>query len=118
MLLSRRTPWSTPLMVVVVITCLGLGWWQVSRAESGNLPSYVYSVMWPFFAGYAVYIWHAMRRPAAYPEKEPKPTVDDEALAEYNRYLSARKSVAQRRAGPSVSSRGDGRNRGTATTAG
>jgi hypothetical protein len=44
-------------VVVVVSICLVLGWWQLDRALSGNTLSWVYTVEWPFFAGYAVYMW-------------------------------------------------------------
>ena len=43
--------------LVVVPGCLALGWWQVTRALDGNSLSWVYSVEWPFFAAYAVYMW-------------------------------------------------------------
>ncbi len=43
--------------VVVVSICLVLGWWQLDRALSGNTLSWVYTVEWPFFAGYAIYMW-------------------------------------------------------------
>jgi hypothetical protein len=42
---------------VVVPGCLALTWWQVERALSGNTLSWVYSFEWPFFAGYALYMW-------------------------------------------------------------
>ena len=43
--------------LVVVPGCLALGWWQVTRALDGNTLSWVYSVEWPFFAAYALYMW-------------------------------------------------------------
>ena len=43
--------------LVVVPGCIALAWWQVSRALGGNALSWVYSVEWPFFAGYALYMW-------------------------------------------------------------
>jgi len=43
--------------LVVVPACIALGWWQVTRALDGNSLSWVYSVEWPFFAGYAIYMW-------------------------------------------------------------
>ena len=43
--------------VLVVSVCLVLGWWQLDRALSGNTLSWLYTVEWPFFAGYAVYMW-------------------------------------------------------------
>jgi DNA-binding transcriptional regulator of glucitol operon len=44
-------------MVVLVVTFLGLGWWQVSRAAAGNSLSWGYAVEWPVFAGFVVYVW-------------------------------------------------------------
>lgn len=45
------------LLVTVVPGCLFAGWWQVHRALSGNLLSYLYSVEWPFFALLGVVAW-------------------------------------------------------------
>ncbi len=44
-------------MLLVVIACLGLGYWQLRRGEAGNLRSYPYAIEWPFFAGAAGYMW-------------------------------------------------------------
>jgi DNA-binding transcriptional regulator of glucitol operon len=59
-----RTRWASPrallihLGVVLSVTlCLAAAWWQVHRAESGNLLSYGYAVEWPLFAVAAVYLW-------------------------------------------------------------
>ncbi|MFF5175059.1 hypothetical protein ACFY3U_20810 [Micromonospora sp. NPDC000089] len=57
-------------MVVLVVAFLGLGWWQISRAASGNTLSWAYAVEWPIFAGFVVFVWwrevrHALRPPAA-----------------------------------------------------
>ncbi|MGH3572576.1 MAG: hypothetical protein ACRDS0_28045 [Pseudonocardiaceae bacterium] len=81
----------TVVTALVVLACLALGWWQVTRAASGNLPSYVYSVMWPFFAGYACYVWHRLRRPSPPPHRadtEPGQGASDARHAAYNRYLA------------------------------
>ncbi|HVC71985.1 MAG TPA: hypothetical protein VNC61_17140 [Acidimicrobiales bacterium] len=42
---------------VVVPGCLALGWWQITRALSGNTLSWAYAFEWPIFAGYAVFLW-------------------------------------------------------------
>jgi len=34
-----------------------LTWWQLNRAESGNVLSWAYVVLWPAFAAYAAYTW-------------------------------------------------------------
>ncbi len=44
-------------VVIVAPGCLVAAWWQANRALSGNLPSYIYSVEWPIFSIYAVYLW-------------------------------------------------------------
>ena len=43
--------------LVVVPGCLALGYWQLHRALSGNTLSWAYTVEWPFFAAYGVYMW-------------------------------------------------------------
>lgn len=45
------------LVLVLVPTFLVAGWWQYNVARSGNDLSWVYTVEWPFFAAYAVYVW-------------------------------------------------------------
>ena len=44
-------------VVVVVPIFLGLFWWQVQRVRQGNTLSWAYVFEWPFFTGYAVYLW-------------------------------------------------------------
>ncbi|HEX5594903.1 MAG TPA: hypothetical protein VFX61_02620 [Micromonosporaceae bacterium] len=43
--------------VVLVLAFLGLGWWQVSRAASGNTLSWAYAFEWPVFAVFVVFLW-------------------------------------------------------------
>lgn len=73
-------------MVVLVVSFLGLGWWQISRATAGNSLSWGYAVEWPIFAGFVVYVWWrevklARRKaaeadaPPADPAVEPPPAV-------------------------------------------
>jgi hypothetical protein len=59
-----RNPWlrsgaiKLHIMAVVVIgVCLTAGWWQLQRALGGNGNSWAYTVEWPFFAGYAGWMW-------------------------------------------------------------
>jgi hypothetical protein len=54
---SRRAFFLHFLLVTVVPGCLFAGWWQVHRALSGNLLSYLYSVEWPFFAVLGLVAW-------------------------------------------------------------
>ena len=97
------------LALTLTVPACGLAcWWQTSRALSGNTLSWVYSFEWPFFAGYAVYMWwrlvhedpsganaaaqsgNSVAEPGA---REPVgfDPYDDEAdpdMAAYNRYLA------------------------------
>jgi hypothetical protein len=104
-------------LVVFVPACVALTWWQASRALGGNTLSWVYTVEWPFFAAYAVFMWWklvhddpgvrpdrragtlAPTQPTGSPPTEaPGPSDDgstegpdaehDDELAAYNRYLA------------------------------
>ncbi len=44
-------------VLVFVPGCALAAWWQISRAQSGNQLSYLYSVMWPVFAILGVVFW-------------------------------------------------------------
>lgn len=93
------------LLVVVVGSCLALGWWQLNRALSGNELSWLYTFEWPFFAGYACFIWYKIIQ-SRNQEKDLQLSIsnsssersaqrfydqiddsDDPELAEYNKYL-------------------------------
>lgn len=43
--------------VVLVAGFLGLGWWQYTRAASGNTISWGYALQWPAFAAFVVFVW-------------------------------------------------------------
>jgi DNA-binding transcriptional regulator of glucitol operon len=45
------------LALVLFLGCLGLGWWQWTRASSGNAISWGYMFEWPVFAGFVVFLW-------------------------------------------------------------
>lgn len=74
-------------MVVLVVGFLGLGWWQISRAASGNTLSWAYAVEWPIFAGFVVFVWwrevrHTLRGgPADRPAAAPSATAGSEPAA-------------------------------------
>jgi DNA-binding transcriptional regulator of glucitol operon len=94
------------LCLFVVAACLALGWWQLERALSGNTLSWVYTFEWPFFAAYAVFMWWKLlheepgarnrRRSPRQPSAE-ETRVQDEELAEYNRYLADLRASDQSR---------------------
>jgi hypothetical protein len=54
---SRRSIGLHVLIVVIVPTFIALCIWQVHRALGGNELSWAYVFEWPFFAGYAIYMW-------------------------------------------------------------
>lgn len=54
---SRRSLLLHITIIIVVPTFLALCRWQFQRATSGNELSWAYVFEWPFFAGYAVYMW-------------------------------------------------------------
>jgi DNA-binding transcriptional regulator of glucitol operon len=63
------------LVLVLMAGCLGLGWWQLSRAQGGNSISWGYTFEWPVFAAFFGFLWYrevqlALRKPA---EDEPAP---------------------------------------------
>jgi hypothetical protein len=95
--LSRRSVLLHAMALLVVAACLALGWWQLERALSGNTLSWVYTFEWPFFAGYAIYMWWKLlhegtegRKVATHDHAitEDSASDDEEKLAEYNRYLA------------------------------
>jgi DNA-binding transcriptional regulator of glucitol operon len=43
--------------LVLVLSFLGLGWWQYSRATGGNALSWGYAFEWPVFAAFVVFLW-------------------------------------------------------------
>lgn len=45
------------IMVVLVAGMVGLAAWQLWRAAGGNLLSWGYTIQWPVFAGFVVFIW-------------------------------------------------------------
>jgi DNA-binding transcriptional regulator of glucitol operon len=87
-------------IAVVVPGFFALGWWQLTRALSGNALSWAYVFEWPLFAGYAVYMWWKLihdespvpRRAtsrAQEAKQEARAMAEDEELAAYNEYLAA-----------------------------
>ncbi len=124
-----RSKWTTReafglhvLLLVLVSAFLALAYWQLERALHGNTLSWAYTFEWPFFAGYAVYMWwdlihdppSARRNPelstsadeATSGDQEDKATANtpkwqaddgDEELAAYNKYLADLASSGKRK---------------------
>jgi hypothetical protein len=105
---SRRAMGLHAVIIVVVPTFIALCIWQLHRALGGNELSWAYVFEWPFFAGYAIYMWWrfvhdvpeaadpAPPPPAPAPTAEPSPAAapgtpdepGDDEVAAYNRYLA------------------------------
>lgn len=54
---TRRALLLHLVIVVVFPGFMALAWWQYHQAMAGNALSWAYTFEWPFFAGYAVFIW-------------------------------------------------------------
>src|SRR5437763_967424 len=55
------------LVAAVVTAMLALTWWQVGRARGGNMLSIGYSLEWPVFAAFVIFVWiRAMRAPRSW----------------------------------------------------
>jgi hypothetical protein len=91
------------LALAGVAVCLLAGRWQFQRATAGNMLSWAYTVQWPLFALFVIFLWiRAIRdargvlvtRPAPPPLRPRVPAApppaddDDPELAQYNRMLA------------------------------
>ncbi|MEJ7650123.1 MAG: hypothetical protein WKF57_13995 [Nakamurella sp.] len=47
------------LVVVAVLVCLRLGWWQWDRTREadGTLQNFAYAILWPAFGASFIYMW-------------------------------------------------------------
>lgn len=81
------------LVAAVVVTCLRLGWWQWQRfGLTGSAQNLGYTLQWPVFAAFAIFMWWRLsqlearrreeRAEAATPtEQENGPSPDPDARA-------------------------------------
>jgi DNA-binding transcriptional regulator of glucitol operon len=89
------------IALVLIGIFLLAGWWQLTRAQGGNLQSWAYVIEWPMFAGFVVAMWVRMVRdelrgendagtivPARAAPRMAIDDADDEELAAYNRRLA------------------------------
>jgi hypothetical protein len=44
-------------LLIMVPGCFAAGWFELTRAQAGNELSWVYVFEWPFFGGFAIYLW-------------------------------------------------------------
>jgi hypothetical protein len=70
---SRRAIGLHVVILVIVPTFAGLCLWQIRRALGGNDLSWAYVFEWPFFAGYAIYMWWRLLHEAAPAEMRRQP---------------------------------------------
>ncbi len=60
--------------------CIWAGWFEFSRAHSGNWRAWVYTFEWPFFGVVCIYLWKRLRKGDV--PRLPKPnlpyTINDE----------------------------------------
>jgi hypothetical protein len=73
------------LTVVLVVGFLGLGWWQIGRAASGNALSWAYAVEWPVFAGFVIFMWFREARHTLAGPPSPSDHADDSNPAPVDR---------------------------------
>ena len=72
------------LAIILIGGFLGLGWWQVSRANDGNLLSWGYAFEWPLFAAFVAFLWYREIRDALQPDG-PRPSPSPSAEGEEQR---------------------------------
>jgi hypothetical protein len=87
-------------VVVLVAAFLALGWWQLGRAASGNLLSYGYTIQWPAFAAFVVWVWITEMRKAVRSAAAADPSVSADSSLSADSSVSADPAVS---ADPSVS---------------
>lgn len=69
---SRRALKLHAVILVIVPAFAALCVWQIDRAVGGNSLSWAYVFEWPFFAGYAIYMWWRLvhEAPAGLPPED------------------------------------------------
>jgi hypothetical protein len=50
------------LLIVGVSICAAAGWFELNRARAGHEVAWVYTIEWPIFGIYGVYIWWRLLR--------------------------------------------------------
>jgi hypothetical protein len=105
-LLTPRWIAFTIVVVLAVVAFLFLAWWQLSRFElSGSWQNFGYTLQWPFFAAFAVYLWwKLLRESASPPDPESRPVGDTSAPGDRDTPATATPATATP---PTVAPRSD-----------
>lgn len=83
---------------MLVPAFIALGDWQLHRALGGNGLSWAYTVEWPLFAGYAIFLWwkllheddpKSIARARQRKSRKPSSPTADAELEAYNAYLAS-----------------------------
>ncbi|GAB3415284.1 hypothetical protein GCM10027569_36670 [Flindersiella endophytica] len=74
-LLTPRWLAFTALMFVAAAVAVFLAWWQLQRYEGagGSFQNLGYTLQWPVFGAFAIYLWWRLLRDASKPEPLEKP---------------------------------------------
>ena len=72
-LLTRRWLGIHLGVLLGVLACIGLGWWQFSRAAEGNARSLGYAFEWPTFAIILIVLWIRGMRDVVQGRRKPTP---------------------------------------------
>ena len=60
--------------VFVVVSCAGLAWWQIIRADAGNGRSLGYAMQWPAIGVFGLGVWLWLCRDGIRASREGEPT--------------------------------------------
>lgn len=79
-LLTPRWLAFTALMFVAAAVAVFLAWWQLQRYEGsgGSFQNLGYTLQWPVFGAFAIYLWWRLLRDASKPEQAEQPEQADE----------------------------------------
>lgn len=85
-------------IVLAVLICATAGWFETTRAISGNTLSWVYAFEWPFLGIYGIFMGRRLlaEERGTKPKKAPQADAQsDDRLVEWNRYLAERHQADQ-----------------------
>src|SRR5262245_60204954 len=81
-LLTPRWLAFTALMFVAAAVAVFLAWWQLQRYEGagGSFQNLGYTLQWPVFGAFAIYLWWRLLRDASKPESSEQPEKSVESV--------------------------------------